>query len=99
MRRVAIRARQVRRHGSLYLNADLLRRADVSKTTTVQVEKGDLGMKTGRGLFQYMPEEAAALRQRRAASLVTGEPGGSPAACLPAPTRSFLVCPRAPSTS
>jgi 5-formyl-3-hydroxy-2-methylpyridine 4-carboxylic acid 5-dehydrogenase len=53
-----------------YLNADLSRRADVSETVTARVEKGDLGMKTGRGLFEYTPEQAAALRQQRAARLV-----------------------------
>ncbi len=37
---------------------------------TERVDRGDLGMKTGKGLFEYTPEQAAALRKERAAKLV-----------------------------
>jgi len=53
-----------------YLNEDLDNRADVSETITSKVAAGRLGMKTGAGLFEYSPEEAAALRQQRAQKLV-----------------------------
>ena len=53
-----------------YLNADLDGRSDVSDAVTSRVERGDLGMKTGKGLFDYTPERAAELRQERAAKLV-----------------------------
>ena len=53
-----------------YLNADLDDRKDVSETITSRAARGELGMKTGSGLFSYTPEQAQALRQRRAAGLV-----------------------------
>jgi 3-hydroxybutyryl-CoA dehydrogenase/5-formyl-3-hydroxy-2-methylpyridine 4-carboxylate dehydrogenase len=53
-----------------YLNADLEGRADVSETITERVDRGELGMKTGSGLFSYTPEQSQALRQRRARTLV-----------------------------
>lgn len=53
-----------------YLNADLNDRKDVSETITARTGRGELGMKTGSGMFGYTPEQAQALRQRRAAGLV-----------------------------
>ncbi len=53
-----------------YLNADLNGRNDVSETITSRVARGELGMKTGSGMFGYTPEQAQALRQERARKLV-----------------------------
>ena len=53
-----------------YLNKDLDNRSDVSETVTSRVARGELGMKTGSGLFDYTPEESQALRQHRAQTLV-----------------------------
>jgi len=53
-----------------YLNADLDDRSDVSEAIVSRIDKGELGMKTGKGLFDYTPEQAAALRQARAQQLV-----------------------------
>lgn len=53
-----------------YLNADLSTRDDVSSYVTEKTASGKLGMKTGGGVYQYSPEEAAALRDRRAKKLV-----------------------------
>jgi 5-formyl-3-hydroxy-2-methylpyridine 4-carboxylic acid 5-dehydrogenase len=53
-----------------YLNQDLNSRRDVSETITSRVQRGELGMKTGQGLFSYTPEQAQSLRQERAARLV-----------------------------
>ncbi len=53
-----------------YLNADLDGRGDVSETITSRIGRGDLGMKTGKGLFEYTPEHALELRKERAAKLV-----------------------------
>ncbi|GAB5468722.1 MAG: 3-hydroxyacyl-CoA dehydrogenase NAD-binding domain-containing protein [Rhodospirillales bacterium] len=53
-----------------YLNADLSTRSDVSPYVTDKTAKGQLGMKTGGGIFDYTPEEAAALRDERAKKLV-----------------------------
>jgi 5-formyl-3-hydroxy-2-methylpyridine 4-carboxylic acid 5-dehydrogenase len=53
-----------------YLNADLDDGSGVSSTVTSLVDQGDLGMKTGKGLFEYTPERAAELRKGRAAKLV-----------------------------
>ena len=53
-----------------YLNQDLSARRDVSETITSRVQRGELGMKTGQGLFGYTPEQAQSLRQERAARLV-----------------------------
>jgi len=48
-----------------YLNADLSSRTDVSPLITRKVDAGELGIKTGRGLFEYRPEEIPPLMQRR----------------------------------
>jgi 5-formyl-3-hydroxy-2-methylpyridine 4-carboxylic acid 5-dehydrogenase len=53
-----------------YLNADLDGSSGVSDSVTARVDRGDLGMKTGKGLFDYTPERAAELRKERAAKLV-----------------------------
>jgi len=53
-----------------YLNADLSTRGDVSPYVTEKTAAGRLGMKTGGGIFDYTPEEAAALRDKRAKTLV-----------------------------
>jgi 5-formyl-3-hydroxy-2-methylpyridine 4-carboxylate dehydrogenase len=53
-----------------YLNQDLNARRDVSETVTSRVQRGELGMKTGSGLFSYTPDQAQSLRQERAARLV-----------------------------
>jgi 3-hydroxybutyryl-CoA dehydrogenase/5-formyl-3-hydroxy-2-methylpyridine 4-carboxylate dehydrogenase len=53
-----------------YLNQDLNARRDVSETITSRVQRGELGMKTGSGLFSYTPDQAQRLRQERAARLV-----------------------------
>ncbi len=48
-----------------YLNADLSSRRDVSPLILQKVEAGELGIKTGRGLFAYTPEQIPQLMQRR----------------------------------
>jgi len=48
-----------------YLNADLSTDAGVSSAVTERVERGDLGIKTGRGLFEYESDQIPALMQRR----------------------------------
>ncbi|MDQ7859510.1 MAG: 3-hydroxyacyl-CoA dehydrogenase NAD-binding domain-containing protein [Armatimonadota bacterium] len=48
-----------------YLNADLSSRRDVSPLVRQKVEAGELGIKTGRGLFAYTPESIPPLMQRR----------------------------------
>lgn len=48
-----------------YLNADLNASGAVSTTVTDKIERGELGLKTGRGLFEYQPDEIPALMQRR----------------------------------
>ena len=53
-----------------YLNKDLCNGTEVSKTITDRVERGELGIKTGRGLFEYTPEQIAQLRAERARKLV-----------------------------
>lgn len=53
-----------------YLNQDLEAGSGVSETITSRVTRGDLGMKTGRGLFVYGPGETDSLRRHRAQQLV-----------------------------
>lgn len=48
-----------------YLNRDLNSRTDVSPRIREKVERGELGIKTGRGLFEYTPEQIPQLMQRR----------------------------------
>lgn len=54
-----------------YLNADLSATDQVSSVITEKVEAGQLGLKTGRGLFEYQPDEIPALAQRRARLLLS----------------------------
>lgn len=53
-----------------YLNAELDNRADVSTAITERIARGDLGMKTGKGIYEYTPKRIAELRQARARKLV-----------------------------
>jgi len=53
-----------------YLNKELSNRGDVSAYVTERTAKGQLGMKTGSGVFSYTPEKIAALRAERAKRLV-----------------------------
>ncbi len=53
-----------------YLNAELDNRGDVSKVITDRTAQGQLGMKTGSGMFEYTPEKIQALRGERAKKLV-----------------------------
>ena len=53
-----------------YLNADLCNRADVSGYVTEKTGKGELGMKTGTGIFSYTPDDIKALQGKRAGQLV-----------------------------
>jgi 3-hydroxyacyl-CoA dehydrogenase len=53
-----------------YLNRDLCNAAEVSQTITDRVERGELGIKTGKGLYDYTPERIAELRGERARKLV-----------------------------
>ena len=53
-----------------YLNRDLNARSDVSETITSRIGRGELGMKSGSGLFNYTPERAQALRMERARKLI-----------------------------
>jgi 3-hydroxyacyl-CoA dehydrogenase len=48
-----------------YLNANLSTNPGVSSAITERVEKGDLGIKTGRGLFEYQADEIPGLMQQR----------------------------------
>ncbi len=48
-----------------YLNADLSSRTDVSPLIQEKVQAGELGLKTGKGLFAYRPEQIAPLMQKR----------------------------------
>jgi 3-hydroxybutyryl-CoA dehydrogenase/5-formyl-3-hydroxy-2-methylpyridine 4-carboxylate dehydrogenase len=53
-----------------YLNSSLSDEKGVSKTATDLKENGRLGIKTGRGFFDYTPERVKELQQQRAAALV-----------------------------
>ena len=53
-----------------YLNQDLCNRGDVSTYITDRTAKGELGMKTGTGIFSYRPEDIKALQAKRAKQLV-----------------------------
>ena len=53
-----------------YLNKDLSTRGDVSPYVTDRTAAGNLGMKTGSGIYSYTPEEIQALRGERAKKLV-----------------------------
>ena len=53
-----------------YLNAELSNRDDVSAYVTDKTSLGNLGMKTGSGIYDYSPAKIAELRAERAAKLV-----------------------------
>jgi len=53
-----------------YLNADLSASAEVSPVVKERVQAGHLGVKTGRGLFEYGEGELPKLMQRRMALLL-----------------------------
>jgi 3-hydroxyacyl-CoA dehydrogenase len=53
-----------------YLNTDLCNSPEVSKTITDRTAEGQLGMKTGSGLYDYTPERIDELRAERARKLV-----------------------------
>lgn len=53
-----------------YLNAELCARGDVSPYASERAEKGALGLKSGRGVFEYASGEAERLRAERARRFV-----------------------------
>ena len=53
-----------------YLNADLSNRTDVSAAITERTARNELGMKTGKGIYDYTPESIQELRAQRAGKLV-----------------------------
>lgn len=53
-----------------YLNADLNCRTDVSPLIRAKVERGELGLKTGRGIYAYSTEQLSELAQRRTRLLI-----------------------------
>jgi len=53
-----------------YLNKDLCSRPDVSDTIHAKISAGNLGMKTGRGIYTYSDEDIESLRKMRAKLLV-----------------------------
>lgn len=53
-----------------YLNKELSTRGDMSPYITERTSKGNLGIKTGSGIYSYTPEKAQALQQERARKLV-----------------------------
>jgi 3-hydroxybutyryl-CoA dehydrogenase/5-formyl-3-hydroxy-2-methylpyridine 4-carboxylate dehydrogenase len=53
-----------------YLNADLDNTAGVPAFVTERTREQRLGMKTGRGIYEYTPERIQALRAERAGKLV-----------------------------
>lgn len=53
-----------------YLNASLSNETGVSSTATSLKDEGRLGIKTGKGFFDYTPERIKELQQQRAAALV-----------------------------
>lgn len=48
-----------------YLNKDLSNNPGISSTVTSKTEAGQLGIKTGGGLFEYTPEKIQELQQKR----------------------------------
>jgi 3-hydroxybutyryl-CoA dehydrogenase/5-formyl-3-hydroxy-2-methylpyridine 4-carboxylate dehydrogenase len=53
-----------------YLNPDLCSASDVSPAITRLTSEGRLGVKTGRGIFDYTPDEIEAQRAQRADRLI-----------------------------
>ena len=52
-----------------YLNRELCERRDVANYISERTSQGNLGMKTGSGVFSYTPERISALRAERGAKL------------------------------
>ncbi len=53
-----------------YLNNELCNRGDVSSYVTERTAEGNLGMKTGSGIYSYTPEKIKELQGQRAKMLV-----------------------------
>ena len=53
-----------------YLNAELCKREDSSAMITERTAKGDMGLKSGKGLFDYSDQDLEALRAARARSFI-----------------------------
>jgi len=53
-----------------FLNADLSNEQGISRTATDLRDQGRLGIKSGRGFFDYTPERVAELQRERGAALV-----------------------------
>ena len=56
-----------------YLNKDLNASGGVSPTVTEKVAAGQLGIKTGGGLFPYTPERIQQLKQERGKKLLASK--------------------------
>ena len=57
-------------HQLCYLNADLEKRTSVAPYITRLTREKHLGMKTGKGIFEYTPERTRELRAERGAKLL-----------------------------
>lgn len=55
---------------SSYLNADLSNRADVSAAITERTGRGELGIKSGKGMYDYSDTDTNALRAERAKKFI-----------------------------
>lgn len=55
---------------SSYLNTDLCDRKDISPYVTAKTDAGDLGLKSGNGIYSYTPEELASIRGKRAKQFI-----------------------------
>jgi len=55
---------------SSFLNADLSTRSDVAPFVRKRTAAGQLGIKTGKGVYSYTPERATALQAERAAKFI-----------------------------
>ena len=53
-----------------YLNQGLCNRSDVTTVVSDATKRGELGMKAGKGIYEYSPEEIKSLRAYRAKALV-----------------------------
>lgn len=53
-----------------YLNKELCNREDVGRFVTERTSEGDLGIKTGSGVYSYTPEKIKKLQSARAKALV-----------------------------
>jgi len=55
---------------SAYLNRELASRPDTAPYIRERTQRHELGLKSGRGIYEYTPESAAQLRAARAAKLI-----------------------------